>query len=67
MSEFDARAAIEAAEELNAPIILDIVYSTTPDLNFVGQMCRQLAMQSKVPVAINLDHGGPMPEIVGAI
>ena len=67
VSEFDARAAIEAAEELNAPIILDIVYSTTPDLNFVGQMCRQLAMQSKVPVAINLDHGGPMPQIVGAI
>lgn len=56
--EREARAAIEAAEELNSPIIIDVGYSAHPDLVFFGQYLTRLADQSTVPVAVNLDHGG---------
>lgn len=56
--EREARAAIEAAEELNSPIIIDVGYSAHPDLVFFGSYLTTLANQSTVPVAINLDHGG---------
>ena len=56
--EREARAAIEAAEELNSPIIIDVGYSAHPDLVFFGKYLTVLANQSTVPVAINLDHGG---------
>ena len=32
-SELDARAYIEAAEELNAPVILDVAYPAHPDIS----------------------------------
>ncbi len=54
-----AQAAISAAEELNAPIILQTTSSTlkyaTPE-TFVG-IVRALADKAKVPVALHLDHG----------
>ena len=56
--EREARAAIEAAEELNSPIIIDVGYSAHPDLIFFGEYLCKLANQSTVPVAVNLDHGG---------
>ena len=34
--EREARAAIEAAEELNSPMILDVSYNAHPDLIFLG-------------------------------
>ena len=66
-NELNARACIEAAEAKNAPLILDVVYNATTDLVFFGQMLRTLAQQSKVPVAINLDHGGSKKEVITAI
>lgn len=66
-SELDGRAYIEAAEELNAPLIIDYAYGTNPDIfTFVG-LLRELAKNSKVPIAINLDHGGPKEHIIEAI
>ena len=65
--ELDARAVLEIAEELNAPIILDVAYRATKDIKFFGSYLTRLAAQSSVPVAINLDHGGPFNEIVDAI
>ncbi|MBQ6551698.1 MAG: class II fructose-bisphosphate aldolase [Lachnospiraceae bacterium] len=56
--EREARAAIEAAEELNSPMILDVSYNAHPDIIFLGSYLTRLADQSTVPVAINLDHGG---------
>ena len=56
--EREARAAIEAAEELNSPIIIDVGYAAHPDLVFFGSYLTRLADQSTVPVAVNLDHGG---------
>ncbi|MEA4895096.1 MAG: class II fructose-bisphosphate aldolase [Oscillospiraceae bacterium] len=66
-SELDARAFLEAAEELKSPIILDIGGKGCKDMFFLGHMVRQLAKDAKVPVAINLDHGGPLSEIYRAI
>ena len=56
-TELDARASIEAAEELNAPLILDVAFSMTADIVFFGSYLTRLADMSFVPVAINLDHG----------
>ena len=56
-TELDARAAIEAAEEQNAPLILDVGYSANPDIVFFGSYLTRLAEMSRVPIAINLDHG----------
>jgi len=56
-TELDARAAIEAAEEQNAPLILDVGYAANPDIVFFGSYLTRLAEMSRVPIAINLDHG----------
>ncbi len=57
-NELTARAVIEAAERCNSPIIIDIAFPIHPDIIFLGEMTRRLAEESRVPVAINLDHGG---------
>lgn len=66
-SELDTRAYIEAAEKLQAPLILDFAYGTNPDIYLMGKICRELATESDVPVAVNLDHGGPKQHILEAI
>ena len=65
--ELDARAVLQAAEMMNAPIILDVAYGATPDIIFYGKYLTQLAEKAAVPVAINLDHGGTYQEGVAAI
>lgn len=67
MSEFDARAYIEVAEKLNAPLILDVDYNAHADLMFLGKVLRDLAIASSVPIAINLDHGNERHEILEAL
>ena len=67
MTELDARAALEAAEELNAPLILDVAPGHPVDIVFFGKYLAELAGQAKVPVAINLDHGGTISQVVSAI
>lgn len=57
VSELDARAVLEVAEELNTPIILDVSFRTTPDMVFLGECLNRLAEKAAVPVAINMDHG----------
>ena len=66
-NETTLRAAIEAAEELNAPMILDVGYSANPDIVFFGRMCEQFAKEAKVPVCINLDHGMDYEHAIWAI
>ena len=65
--ELDARAVLQAAEMMNAPIILDVAYGATPDIIFYGKYLTQLAEKAAVPVAINLDHGSTYEEGVAAI
>jgi len=61
-------AVIECCEKKQAPVILAI----HPDeLEFQGdssvEMCKDLANKKKVPVAIHLDHGVNMEQVMRAI
>ena len=66
-TELDARAVIEAAEELHAPLILDVAYMATKDIKFFGSYLTRLAEKSNVPIAINLDHGFLYEHAIDAI
>lgn len=66
-NEFDARIAIEAAEELNAPILLGVLWHAHPNLFEFGQLLRGLGKQASVPVATLLDHGAEYGQVIAAI
>ena len=66
-NEDTARAAVEAAVENKAPMILDVGYSANQDIVFFGRMCEALAKEANVPIAINLDHGAKYEHAVWAI
>lgn len=52
-----ARAVVRVAEKCNAPMIIDINSWVHPDIPWLVNFCRDLAIRSTVPIAINLDHG----------
>ena len=61
-------AAIEAAEELNAPQILDFSWVLTPNrYPDVLRIAVDRATRAKVPVALNQDHGGEFWQAAEAI
>lgn len=66
-SEF-VRVVIEAAEEQNAPAIIQIHPN---EIELVGDefiaYVREKARNTKVPIAIHLDHGGSVYDIMRAI
>ncbi len=66
-NEHNARMCIEAAEELNSPIILGVPYYATADIELLGRIVREMALTSKVPIALNLDHGATFEHCVHAI
>ena len=66
-NELTVRAAIEAAEELKAPVILDVCDWHTPDMVTLGRIIERMAMQAKVPVAVQLDHGATFESAILAI
>lgn len=61
-TELDARAALEVAEELNTPMVLDVGFRVNPDIVFFGSYLTRLADKAKVPVAVHLDHGASYKE-----
>src|SRR5699024_4633200 len=65
----DARAVIDAAEELNAPVILmnnrDAVDFI--DVEYFAGLLGEMAKDSKVPVCIHLDHAKDFDIIAKAI
>lgn len=65
--EIEARAAIEVAEEMRAPMILDFVYGCHPDIIFLGEILTKLAERASVPIAVNQDHGACMAHNIAAI
>lgn len=67
MSEMDARACLEIAQEQNAPLILDVAMTQTADIYFHGSYLTRLAELARVPVAINLDHGATFEDAIKAI
>ncbi len=61
-----AKAVIEAAEELHAPIIIDLLQEhllTHLDCQYVTSGIIRMAQDSNVEVAINLDHGQDMEHL----
>lgn len=54
-NEENTRDAIAAAEEMNAPVILDYVYN--PRVYDFMLYAKPLCERSRVPIAINQDHG----------
>lgn len=64
-----ARAAIEAAEELQVPIILshaEVHFEITP-LEIMGPILVNLAEKASVPVTVHLDHGSTFENVKKAI
>jgi len=65
-----ARAIITAAEEENAPIIVNLSHNHLMNYvkgEYVPQIVRALAEKAKVPVALNLDHGKDFSVIATAV
>lgn len=62
------KTVIEAAEENNAPIIVELA---PPEVDFVGDEFFKLAIErlrnSKVPVVLHLDHGKTLEDCIRAI
>lgn len=67
IDERTARACIEAAEELDAPLILDVGYVFHSDIVALGRILEYLAVRSPVPIAVNLDHGAKFEHTIAAI
>ena len=67
LCEVDARAFLEAAEDLNAPLILDMSYKNSMGIVFTGSYITKLCDMAKIPVALNLDHGREMTHFASAI
>src|SRR5690625_4381864 len=65
----DAKAVIDAAEELNSPVILatNKVAITHMPIYVMGKMLRKLAQAANVPVVVHLDHGMDYETIAQAI
>lgn len=56
-NEDSVRVCLEAAVELDSPIIIDVLPNNHKDLVSFGRIIRQMAEEVRVPVALNLDHG----------
>ncbi|MCB5951965.1 class II fructose-bisphosphate aldolase [Enterococcus sp. BWT-B8] len=67
INEDTARACIEAAVELDAPLILDFGFVFHKDIVYLGRIIEYLANQVSVPIALNLDHGATFEQAVWAI
>ena len=63
------RGIIQAAEELNAPVILQHAQShdNLIDLEEIGPVMKYYAERAKVPVALHLDHGSSFERCVQAL
>ena len=66
-NEDSVRACIEAAVELDAPVIIDVLPDNHRDIVSFGRIIRQLAEEVRIPVALNLDHGDTFESCVQAI
>lgn len=63
------RAAVDAAEELQTPIILDhaSAHDDQVPLELIGPYMVERAKAASIPIAVNLDHGLSMDQCLRAI
>lgn len=64
-NDWTTRAAIDAAEEMNSPLILD--YGFNPNVYYWMDYAKLWAKEASVPVAINLDHGETYEQAIKCI
>lgn len=64
-----ARAVVEAAEELNVPVILSHaeVHDEIIPMEVIGPILIDLAKKATVPVVVHLDHGSSLETVKKAI
>ena len=64
-----ARAAVEAAEELGIPFVLQhtSVHEAYIPFEIAGPLMLTLAKQASVPVCVHLDHGESLEKVVQAV
>jgi fructose-bisphosphate aldolase class II len=65
-NEDSIRAAILAAEQEKSPIIIAL-YPVMADIFEFGQLAVEMAKKAAVPVAVHLDHGQELAQVVKAI
>lgn len=56
-NEHNLRAAIQAAEEMNSPLILNVTPAANPDIEYFGRIATDLIRRSPCEIVLNLDHG----------
>lgn len=61
-NEHNLRAAIKAAEEMNSPLIINMVPKANPNIQYFGRIATDLIRQSPCQIALNLDHGKTFDE-----
>lgn len=61
-NEHNLRAAIQAAEEMNSPLILNVTPVANPNIQYFGRIATDLIRQSPCQIALNLDHGKTFDE-----
>ncbi len=66
-NESTIRAAIQVAEDIKAPIILDICDWQTQDMVLLGRIAEYMAVRSSMPIAVQLDHGSKFSDAILAI
>ena len=65
----DARAVVDAATELGAPVVLaaNVTFREFMPLEVIAAMLRRIAADARVPVCVHLDHCYEIPEVLRAI
>ncbi len=56
-NEHNLRAAIEACEEMNSPLIIQCTPIANKDIEYFGRIATDLIRRSKQKIVLNLDHG----------
>lgn len=66
-NEDTVKAAISAAEEMKAPVILDVSQWAISDMVAIGHMIEYYAMRTPIPVAVQLDHSTRFEDAIWAV
>ena len=55
-NEDSVRVCIEAAVELDSPLIIDVLPDNHKDIVSFGKLICSMANEVRIPIALNLDH-----------
>ena len=64
VDESTFRAAVQAAEELHAPLITLCMAKESVDLEELGRIMYDIGTKSSIPIATCLDHGGSFEDCI---